>query len=349
MLKVGATINEFASSMEIMINGVKEREDSCKNQLIELCVTSDISKNRLDKFLASEITELSRSKIQTLILGGGVQVNSRTIITPDYHVKCGDRVLLKNEAVTEKPDLTPDDSIKFSVLYEDEDLLIIDKPPGITVHPGAGNYSHTLVNGLIHHCGESLSSGSDKCRPGIVHRIDKDTSGILVVAKNDFSHAELAKQFAVHSIKRKYICFCYGVLQPLCGKIETFIARDRNNRLKMAVTQDGRNAITFYKTLETFSTFASKVECELKTGRTHQIRVHMSHCKCSLIGDSLYKAKNYAIPKEIVDYINNFSRQALHAYFLEFLHPRSKKSLHFESNLPDDLQLLEKAMTKIQH
>jgi 23S rRNA pseudouridine1911/1915/1917 synthase len=191
-----------------------------------------------------------------------------------------------------------------------------------------------------------LSSGSDQYRPGIVHRIDKDTGGILVVAKNDFSHAELAKQFAVHSIKRKYICFCFGIPQPSCGKIETLIGRDRNNRLKMAVVQDnGRNAVTVYKTIKTFSTFAAKVECELKTGRTHQIRVHMLHRKCSLIGDPLYKAKNYFVPKEISDFVNNFSRQALHAYFLEFLHPRSQKEMRFTSDLPEDMQLLEKVMT----
>jgi 23S rRNA pseudouridine1911/1915/1917 synthase len=315
----------------------------------ELSVAADTKKNRLDKFLSSEISELSRSKIRILILEGCVRVNSALITDPNYRPKVGDRILLKNNRETAKPDLTPDADVKFSVLYEDEDLLIIDKPAGITVHPGAGNYSHTLINGLVHHCGESLSSGSDQYRPGIVHRIDKDTSGILVVAKNDFSHAKLAEQFAIHSIKRRYICFCHGVPQPLCGKIETFIARDKNNRLKMAVAPDsGRNAVTFYKTLKIFSTFAAKVECELKTGRTHQIRVHMSHRKCSLVGDSLYRAKNYAVPKEIADVINNFPRQALHAYFLEFSHPRSGKTLHFETDLPEDMRFLEENMTKIQ-
>jgi 23S rRNA pseudouridine1911/1915/1917 synthase len=214
------------------------------------------------------------------------------------------------------------------------------------VHPGAGNHSHTLVNGLVYHCGKALSSGSDQYRPGIVHRTDKDTGGILVVAKNDFSHAELAKQFAVHSVKRKYICFCFGIPQPQYGKIETLIARDKSNRLKMAVVPDnGRRAVTLYKTIKTFSTFAAKAECELETGRTHQIRVHMSHRKCSLIGDSLYKAKNYFIPKEILNFVNGFSRQALHAYFLEFLHPRSQKKMRFTSDLPEDMQLLEKIMT----
>jgi 23S rRNA pseudouridine1911/1915/1917 synthase len=298
--------------------------------------------------LAAEILELSRSRVQSLVVGGCVRVNSLIITDPCYYLRFGDRILLENNLTEEKPDLAADSSVPFSILYEDEDLLVIDKPSGVTVHPGAGNHSHTLVNGLVHHCGASLSSSS--CyRPGIVHRLDKDTSGILVVAKNDFSHGQLAKQFLVHSIKRKYLCFCYGVLQPPSGKIETLIARDRNNRLKMAVVpENGRRAITFYKTLKTFSTFISKIECELKTGRTHQIRVQLSQRKCSLLGDTLYKAKNYAIPKEIADFVNNFPRQALHAYFLEFSHPRSEKMLVFESNFPADMLLLEKTVSKIQ-
>lgn len=237
----------------------------------------------------------------------------------------------------------------FSILYEDEDLLIIDKPAGVVVHPGAGNYSRTLVNGLAHHCGQSLSSGSDESRPGIVHRLDKDTSGILVVAKNDFAHAELARQFTTHSIARKYLCFCYAILRLPRGKIETLISRDGNNRLKMCVSRDGgKAAVTLYRTLETFSGIASKVECELKTGRTHQIRVHMSHLGHSLIGDSLYRAKNYSIPKEIAHYVNNFPRQALHAYFLEFSHPRSGKPMHFEADLPSDMQELELVLQNSQ-
>jgi 23S rRNA pseudouridine1911/1915/1917 synthase len=166
-----------------------------------------------------------------------------------------------------------------------------------------------------------------------------------VVAKNDFSHCKLAKQFATHSLTRKYICFCYSTPHPSWGKITTLIARDKNNRLKMSVSKNvGRNAVTFYKTLQTFSQFASKIECELKTGRTHQIRVHMSHLKCSLIGDSLYKVKNYAIPNEIANFVNRFPRQALHAYFLEFVHPRSQKIMRFESDLPEDMKELEKIL-----
>jgi 23S rRNA pseudouridine1911/1915/1917 synthase len=310
-----------------------------------LHVTTVVKKNRLDKFLASEIKEISRSKIQVLISAGHVKVNSVLITDAGHNLKYNDEILLDENFEEEKPDLTPDNGIKFTILYEDEDLLVIEKPAGVTVHPGAGNFSRTLVNGLAHHCGKSLSGGSGKYRPGIVHRIDKNTSGILAVAKNDFSHNGLAKQFAVHSVRRKYICFCYSLMQPSNGKIETLISRDKKNRLKMSVSNDsGRKATTFYKTLRTFSKFASKVECELKTGRTHQIRVHMSHKGCSLIGDSIYRAKNYFVPHDISNYVNGFSRQALHAYFLEFLHPCSQKLMHFESDMPDDMKELEKVL-----
>jgi 23S rRNA pseudouridine1911/1915/1917 synthase len=307
----------------------------------KVLVTLDCKKNRLDKFLASKWHEISRRKIQMVISSGSVRVNGVSITDAAHNLKYGDEVFAKDDFQEEKPDLTPDANIKFTVLYEDEDLLVVDKPAGVTVHAGAGNRLHTLVNGLVHHCG-TLSSGSGSYRPGIVHRIDKDTSGVLVVAKNDYTHAVLARQFAVHSIKRKYICFCYSILQPFQGKIETFLGRDKSNRLKMAVGESGRNAITFYKTLKTFSKFASKVECELKTGRTHQIRAHMSHRKCSIIGDALYKAKNYAIQENPA--IHEFPRQALHAYFLEFIHPRSGKPLQIQSDLPNELQHLEKAL-----
>ena len=310
----------------------------------EIRVIQDLGNNRLDKFLVSELEGFSRSKVQTLISNGCVAVNRNCIIDSNYKLKCDDVVLIVDDFKEERPDLMPDKSVEFTTVYEDDDLLIVDKPAGVTVHAGAGNFSRTLVNGLIHHCGESLSSGGDKYRPGIVHRIDKDTSGILVIAKNDFSHAKLVEQFVTHTIIRKYICFCYSVLQPPHGKIENFLGRDKNNRLKMAVNDYGRRAITLYKTLKTYSKFASKVECELKTGRTHQIRVHMTHHKCSLIGDALYKAKNYHIPEKIMWQIRNFPRQALHAHFLEFLHPRSEKPIRFENDLSNDMKNLEKIL-----
>lgn len=274
-------------------------------------------------------------------------VNDKPINDPNYYLKAREKIDMDyvNVSPTNNSPL-PDASVKFSILYEDADIIIVNKPYGIVVHPGVGNYEHTLVNGLVHHC--DLSSGSDESRPGIVHRIDKNTSGTLVIAKNNRVHALLARQFQIHSIKRKYICFCFAAPRLKIGKIETLITRDSNNRLRMAVSNaKGKIAITNYKVLKNFSSFASKIECELHTGRTHQIRVHMSHIGHSLIGDPLYKKKNYAIPKEICNYIENFPRQALHAYFLEFIHPTSKKIMRFETELPEDLIELEQKMSAV--
>lgn len=320
---------------------------------ISLCVIEDVK--RLDKFLAQELSDISRSKLKALIEAGFVAINGVVTLDPNAHLKRGDLIeanCVPSQKVNEESSAKPsaDSTVKFSILYEDSDLLVVSKPAGVVVHPGAGNYDHTLVNGLAHHCNLSnLSSGSAAFRPGIVHRIDKDTSGILVIAKNDRSHAVLADQFKKHSIRRKYICFCFGVPRMITGRIETNIARDPKNRLKMAVSdaEKGKNAITNYKVVRNFSQFAAKIECELFTGRTHQIRVHMSHIGHSLIGDSLYKKKNYSIPKNIEKFMNEFPRQALHAYFLEFVHPTSGEKMHFEEEISDDLKELEVKMMSI--
>lgn len=282
--------------------------------------------------------------MQKAIRLGGVSVNGVIVLDVDYKTRVGDLISFSMENIPDdRPNLSPDSSIKFDILYEDADILVIDKPAGVVVHAGAGNHDHTLVNGLISHC--NLSRGSDEFRPGIVHRIDKDTSGILVIAKNDFSHAFLAEQFAVHSITRKYVCFCYGVPRPAFKTIDTMINRDKNNRLKMAVSDSsGKRAITIYRTQQTYGNFAAKVECELKTGRTHQIRVHMSDFGHSLIGDTLYRYKNYSLPKNIANEINRFPRQALHARYLEFIHPTTKENMVFESDIPEDLKFLEEIL-----
>ncbi|GHU12333.1 pseudouridine synthase [Alphaproteobacteria bacterium] len=314
-----------------------------------------VARARLDKFLTSELHGYSRSKVQAMIESGNVSVNGVIVLNANHLLKIHDGITISSVFVPEVYDLDPDENVDFSILYEDNDLIVVNKPAGVVVHPGAGNQHHTLANGLAYHY-ESLSSGGDSARPGIVHRIDKDTSGILVVAKNDYTHEKLAEQFKIHSIKRKYICFCYGVINPRCGKIETFISRDRNNRMKMAVSNsDGKLAISMYRTLKIFSNLVSKVECELHTGRTHQIRVHMTYIGHSLIGDSTYRSKNcnriLAEPtiqdKTRISYIRNFPRQALHAYLLEFTHPRSQELMHFESELPDDMQELEKILDGI--
>ncbi len=275
-------------------------------------------------------------------------MNSEKVSDPNFLLKIADNIWIEEDIPSDKIEIHPDESIPFEILFEDDDLLVVNKPAGVVVHPGAGNRDHTLVNGLAYHCGKNLSTINSEIRPGIVHRIDKDTSGILVIAKNDFTHMQLAKQFEIHSIKRKYICFLYSVLRPLNGRIETLISRSESNRLKMAISQSkGKKAVTIYKTIKNFSNYASKVECELLTGRTHQIRVHMSSLGNSLIGDKIYKVKNYSLPKEFAKEINEFPRQALHAYFLKFIHPRTEKIMRFECDMPDDMKNLENLLNKI--
>jgi len=287
----------------------------------------------------------SRSKIQSWIDNGAVLVNGKSRPS-SYKTKVNDVIQIA-EIVEEESSsaIVPAQDIEFGVIFEDDDIMVIDKPAGITVHPGAGNYDRTLVNGLVYRCGDNLSSVNSTLRPGIVHRIDKDTSGVLVVAKNDFAHMQLAKQFEIHSIVRKYVCFVYGVLRPLRDRVENFVSRDPKNRLRMTVTQNvGKRAVTVYSTIESYGTFASKVECELFTGRTHQIRVHLSNRGHSLIGDRLYKVKNYSLPKEMEKDINMFPRQALHAKFLQFEHPVTGKTMIFESDMPDDMNRLEQIL-----
>jgi 23S rRNA pseudouridine1911/1915/1917 synthase len=294
----------------------------------------------LDKFLATLLETISRSKIQALIKSGFVLVNNLTTLDTGQHLKIRDEIVVQLLKNSESTKLQPDKDVKFSIIYEDDDLMVVNKPAGVVVHPGAGNPSHTLANGLAYH--RHLSSDDYDSRAGIVHRIDKDTSGILVAVKNDFAHDDLGRQFQQHSIKRKYVCFCYATITPANGKIETMISRDKNHRTKMAVSTDrGKWAVSSYRTIKKFSTFASKVECELFTGRTHQIRVHLSHLGNSLIGDSTYAVKNYFIPQEISKYVKNFPRQALHAYFLEFIHPRSGENMRFSADMPEDMAELE--------
>lgn len=307
-----------------------------------------ISNPRLDKFLALQIPECSRSKLQSLIKDGCVLVNESVATRGSYHLQKGDSIKVRLETTQNISEhIVPSDNVQFRTIYEDDSLLVIDKPCGLIVHPGAGNHQDTLVNGLVHQFGENkLSSGSNVLRPGIVHRIDKDTSGILVIAKTDNAHYDLSKQFEVHSIRRKYVCFCYGVPNICANTITTNIGRDSKNRIKMAVVQcGGKVAITKYRVMKIFMNSVAKIECELQTGRTHQIRVHMSHIGHSLIGDKLYKAKNYSVPSDIREYVNNFQRQALHAYFLEFAHPTTKEIMSFSSDIPQDMLEFEERLS----
>ena len=279
---------------------------------------------RLDKYISLELSHLSRSKIKLLINNKMVLVNGKWE-DPDYKISLKDKIKVTEEIKNETS--LKSEKIDLNVVYEDEDLIVIDKPAGIVMHPGAGNKSGTIVNALINHCGNSLKFVGDSQRPGIVHRIDKDTSGLVVVAKNDFSHQHLSLQFADHSIRREYIAVCWGSIKPASGKISSLISRSNKNRTKMMSSKiKGKEAITNYKTIENLKTskgnaIASVIECKLHTGRTHQIRVHLSWKKLPIIGDKTYNPSNNIAKgtnMDLVKTIKEFSRQALHSYHLSF-------------------------------
>lgn len=300
---------------------------------------------RIDKFIAEEITDFSRSQAQHLIEEGNVFVDDQPITNKNSKTRCGDIYKIILPAPKEAEPVAED--INLNVLYEDDDIIVVNKPAGMTVHPAAGAYSGTLVNALLYHCKGSLSGIGGVARPGIVHRIDRNTSGILVVAKNDTSHRHLAEQFHNHSIERTYYAFVYNVPNPLKGKIEGNIARSSYDRKKMAlVQQGGKSAITHYETLAIYNNAVSLVKCNLETGRTHQIRVHLSSIGCHLIGDEVYVAKKSTLrlPEPLKSYVNTFPRQALHAASLGFIHPKTGEFLSFTVPLPEDMQQLQEKL-----
>ena len=307
---------------------------------------------RIDKFLQSQITEFTRTRLQSLIHDGQVQLNDNIINNPAKKIKEKDEIKINFPAP--KKTLIKPNKISLDILYDDDDIIIINKPSGVVVHPGAGNYDGTLVNALLFHYKDKLSNIGGKLRPGIVHRIDKNTSGILVIAKNDFSHTNLSEQFSNHTIKRTYEALVWGSIKPKNGKISERISRNIKNRQLMAVSKNkGKIAITNYKTLKIFQNLnlpkISLIECNLETGRTHQIRVHMNYKGNPIVGDKSYgktKKKYKTINKTIEKKINNFGRQALHAKSLGFLHPRNKKNIFFESGRPDDFEMLIKSLEK---
>ncbi len=302
---------------------------------------------RIDKFLSVSFPEVSRSQIQRLLKDDCITKDGEIINDSSYKVKENEEFQL---FIPEPEDANPEpEDIPLDIVYEDEDLLVVNKPAGMTVHPAPGAYHGTLVNALLFHCRGNLSGIGGVKRPGIVHRIDKDTSGLLVVAKNDMTHKSLCAQFAEHSIERTYWAMVFGVLNPLEGRIESLIGRSPYNRKKMAVVRkNGKEAITNYKTIKVFKNFLSLVKCNLETGRTHQIRVHLSSQGCNLVGDQLYekskKIVSSSVDCDLKDFINHFPRQALHAKSLGFIHPRKKIFLQFDSDLPRDFnELIEKA------
>ncbi len=308
---------------------------------------------RLDRFLALQFPDLSRSRLQALIDQGAVSRGAATIRDGNTRVKPGEIYEVNvPEPVPAEP---AGQDIPLNIVYEDKDLIVIDKPAGLVVHPAAGNLDGTLVNALIAHCGPSLKGVGGVARPGIVHRLDKDTSGLLVVAKNDRAMASLAKQFAAHVVQRAYHAVVWGSPRLGDGTIEGDIGRNPFDRKRMAVVRSaGKPARTRYRVIERFGNparpFASLIECRLETGRTHQIRVHLTHLGHPLIGDPAYgKARHAPRPKNDAEArayaaANEFSRQALHAWLLGFQHPTTHKEIRFESAWPTDFSGLVEAL-----
>lgn len=296
---------------------------------------------RLDKFLAEKSPDLSRTHIKDLIQTGFVHINDQ--LTQDVSLKVKEGQVIQIE-IPPLVDSTPSpQDIPLDILYEDNDLIVINKPAGLVVHPAPGNPEGTLVNALLNHCGESLSGINGVRRPGIVHRLDKETSGLMVVAKNDKAHQSLAHQLATREMSRIYLALVWGVLSPLEGVIEGAIGRDPRHRQRMALREKGKFARTHYKTLKMFGRVASLVECRLDTGRTHQIRVHLSAKGHSLLGDPLYGKRPKAVPallKDTLDTERPKKRQALHAKELSFIHPTTQEKLTFSTDLPQDIRNL---------
>ncbi len=317
---------------------------------ISFIVEENEKNMRVDVLINKRDELISRTRIKNLILLEKLKLNNEIIKNPSKKVSVGDSINLQIPE-PKKGSLKPYD-FKLEIIYEDKDLLIINKPAGIIMHPGAGNHDKTIVNALVQYNKNSLSNIGDELRPGIVHRIDKNTSGLVVVAKNNESHENLSKQFSDHTITRIYQLLIWGKVRPSSGRIETFITRSSKNRQLMTVSSSkGKKAITNYKTLEIFEnkkipTF-SLIECKLETGRTHQIRVHMNYKGNSLLGDDKYK-KRYKklknVDPDIQNSIINFNRQFLHAKTLGFTHPRTKKPVIFSSLLPEDLNNILKKL-----
>ncbi len=321
------------------------------NKTMKFLVSKGDNSKRLDIYLTKKIKIFTRSYLKKIIEGEQVKINQILITSPSNKIKTDDEIYI-NLTQKEEGELIPN-KIDLDIIYEDKDILVINKAKGMVVHPGAGNIKNTLANALAYKFKKNLSSINGKMRPGIVHRIDKDTSGLLVIAKNNLSHSNLSKQFSNHTIKRKYKCLVWGVIRPLNGRIETLITRNKFNRQLMTVSEiKGKRAITNYKTIKVFNIKdipkISLIECELETGRTHQIRVHLKYKGSSILGDNHYGTKKQKFKKTREDFLNilnNLQGQALHAQTLEFDHPTKNKWLSFETKIPSDfkkmLNLLE--------
>ena len=332
---------------------------SSNGQWLEVTVAGDEGSPRLDRVLAARLPDLSRSRLKALILAGRVTVKNAPIRDPAYHVAGGDTITIDvPEAVPAEP---AGEDIALDVAYEDDDIIIIDKPRGLVVHPAAGHETGTLVNALIAHCGASLSGIGGVRRPGIVHRLDKDTTGLMVAAKNDRAHQSLTEQFADHgrtgAMRRGYLAFVWGVPNRQRGTVDAPIDRHPHAREKMAVRDSGREAITHWEIQETFNgrdgkPVAALLACQLETGRTHQIRVHLAHIGHPLMGDAVYgphfKTKASHLGPRSQEALAALGRQALHAYLLTLKHPETGAILQWISDLPADLTLLKECLRATQ-
>ena len=323
------------------------------NKTIKFFIDKNNSGNRIDVFLSKKIHYLTRSYLKKLIEKKNLRINKKIIDTPSTKVKLNDQISFIFSEDT-KDNLIPS-KIKLNIVHEDEDILVINKPKGMVVHPGAGNYESTIANALKYKYKNNLSDIGGLLRPGIVHRIDKETSGLLVVAKNNFSHSVLGKQFSEHSIERRYKCLVWGVIRPLSGRIETLITRNKKNRQLMTASDiSGKKAITNYKTIKVFYgkeiPKISLLECVLETGRTHQIRVHLKYKGTSILGDNQYgkkKIKFKRVNKIFSEILDELKGQALHAQTLGFNHPTKNKWMNFESDLPSDFKKMLNLLKKL--
>ena len=298
----------------------------------ELFVTEDISGDRIDKFLSDQCEELSRSFLQKLLKAGEIFVNGKPV-KASYRVLDGDSILFEVPEATE-PEILPED-IPLDIVYEDHDVILVNKPKGMVVHPAAGHYSQTLVNALMYHCREDLSGINGVLRPGIVHRIDMDTTGILIACKNDLAHNSIAAQLKEHSITRRYEAIVHGVLKDEEGTVDAPIGRNPQDRKKMCINyQNGKQAVTHYRVLKRFHDF-THIECRLETGRTHQIRVHMASIGHPLLGDAVYGPSK--CPYKL-------QGQTLHAGVLGFVHPRSGEYMEFRAPRPEYFERLLKIL-----
>ena len=323
------------------------------NNTIKFLIKKSDNGERADIFLSKKINYLTRSFLKKLIKKNLLKINNKIRNSPSIKLKTNDNLEIK--LINDQEQKIIPKKIELDIIYEDKDILIVNKQKGLVVHPGAGNSKNTLANALAYKYKNNLSDINGKLRPGIIHRIDKETSGLLVVAKNNISHSNLGKKFSEHTIKRKYKCLVWGILRPLNGRIDTLISRNKRNRQLMTVSEfSGKRAITNYKTLRTFFKNdipkISLMECELETGRTHQIRVHLSYKGVSILGDKQYgkkKLKFKKINEELTFLLNSLQGQLLHAETIEFTHPTKNKWVKFKSELPKDFKKMQSFLEKV--